>query len=99
MFSDGIPRSEGRAIDYKPSRRRAVVGNDELKALIDHGASAYALSYMAYFPGSQKGISAKLDKISTQADVATLRLEGGLPSRSTLLDLDDRSEASVPGEQ
>ena len=73
-------------------------GNDELKALIDHGASAYALSYMAYFPGSQKGISAKLDKISTQADVATLRLEGGLPSRSTLLDLDDRSDASVPGE-
>src|SRR6266700_669455 len=73
-------------------------GNDELKALIDHGASAYALSYMAYFPGSQKGISAKLDKISTQADVATLRLEGGLPARSSLLDLDDRSDASVPGE-
>jgi S1-C subfamily serine protease/CheY-like chemotaxis protein len=73
-------------------------GNDELKALIDHGASAYALSYMAYFPGSQKGISAKLDKISTQADVATLRLEGGLPARSTLLNLDDRSDASVPGE-
>lgn len=73
-------------------------GNDELKTLIDHGASAYALSYTAYFPGSQKGIGAKVDKISAQADVATLRLDGGLPPRSTLLDLDDRSEASVAGE-
>jgi len=27
-------------------------GNDELKTLIDHGASAYALSYTAYFPGN-----------------------------------------------
>ena len=73
-------------------------GNDELKTLIDHGASAYALSYTAYFPGSQKGITAKVDRISAQADVATLRLDGGLPPRSTLLDLDDRSEASVAGE-
>jgi S1-C subfamily serine protease/DNA-binding NarL/FixJ family response regulator len=73
-------------------------GNDELKTLIEHGASAYALSYTAYFPGDQKGISAKVDKISAQADVATLRLDGSLPPRSTLLDLDDRSEASVAGE-
>ena len=73
-------------------------GNDELKALTEHGAAAYALSYTAYFPGSPKGISAKLDKISAQADVATLRIDGGLPARSTLLDLDDRSTASVPGD-
>jgi S1-C subfamily serine protease len=73
-------------------------GNDELKALTEHGAAAYALSYTAYFPGSPKGISAKLDKISAQADVATLRIDGGLPARSTLLDLDDRSDASVPGD-
>ena len=73
-------------------------GNDELKTLIDHGAAAYALSYTAYFPGGQKGISAKLDKISAQADVATLRLEGGLPTHSTLLDLDDRKDASVAGD-
>jgi len=73
-------------------------GNDELKALIDHGASAYVLSYSAYFPGSQNGIPAKLDKISTRADLATLRLDGGLPSRGALLDLDDRSAASVAGE-
>jgi S1-C subfamily serine protease len=73
-------------------------GNDELRTLIDHGASAYALSYTAYFPGNSNGISAKLDKISSQADVATLRLDGGLPVRAALLDLDDRSAASVPGE-
>jgi len=73
-------------------------GNDELKTLVEHGASAYALSYTAYFPGGQKGISAKLDKISVQADVATLRLDGGLPAHSTLLDLDDRKDASVAGD-
>src|SRR6266478_447961 len=73
-------------------------GNDELKTLVEHGASAYALSYTAYFPGGQKGISAKLDKISAQADVATLRLDGGLPAHSTLLDLDDRKDASVAGD-
>jgi Response regulator containing a CheY-like receiver domain and a GGDEF domain len=73
-------------------------GSDELKALIDHGASAYVLSYTAYFPGSANGISAKLDKISAQADVATLRLDGGIPARSTLLDLDDRKDASIAGE-
>jgi S1-C subfamily serine protease/CheY-like chemotaxis protein len=73
-------------------------GNDELKTLIDHGAAAYALSYTAYFPGGQNGISAKLDKISAQADVATLRLDGGLPTHGTLLDLDDRKDASVAGD-
>ena len=73
-------------------------GNDELKTLVEHGASAYALSYTAYFPGGQKGISAKLDKISAQADVATLRLDGGLPAHGTLLDLDDRKDASVAGD-
>jgi len=73
-------------------------GNDELKTLIDHGASAYALSYTAYFPGDPHGISTKLDKISSQADVATLRLDGGLPKAATLLDLDDRSDASVAGD-
>ena len=73
-------------------------GSDELKALIDHGASAYVLSYTAYFPGSANGIPAKLDKISSQADVATLRLDGGLPARSSLLDLDDRTDASIAGE-
>ncbi len=73
-------------------------GNDELKSLLDNGASAYALSYTAYFPGDHKGISAKLDKISTHADVATLRLDGGAPQRSTLLEIDDRSDASVAGD-
>ena len=73
-------------------------GNQELKALTEHGASAYVLSYTAYFPGGHRGISAKLDKISTQADVSTLRLDGGAPERSTLLDLDDRADASVAGD-
>jgi len=73
-------------------------GNDELKTLIDHGASAYALSYTAYFPGHPHGISTKLDKISSQADVATLRLDGGIPPAATLLDLDDRSDASIAGD-
>ena len=72
--------------------------NDELKELLDHGAAAYVLSYRAYFPGSSDGISAKLDRISTGADVATLKLEAAAPEKSSLLELDDRKEASVSGE-
>ena len=73
-------------------------GNDELKKLIENGASAYALSYTAYFPGSIRGISAKVDHISTQADVASLRLDEAAPVSAAVLDLDDRSDASVSGE-
>lgn len=71
--------------------------NDELKELLDHGAAAYVLAYRAYFPGSSEGISAKLDRISAGADVATLKLDSG-PPRSALLELDDRKEASVSGD-
>lgn len=72
--------------------------NDELKELLDHGATAYVLSYKAYFPGTSDGISAKLDKISSNADVAVLKLEAQPPPNVALLDLDERSEASVSGE-
>jgi S1-C subfamily serine protease len=72
--------------------------NDELKELLDHGATAYVLSYKAYFPGTSDGISAKVDKISSSADVAVLKLEAPTPPNVALLDLDERSEASVSGE-
>src|SRR5712692_3083040 len=72
--------------------------NDELKELLDHGAAAYVLSYKAYVPGSSDGISAKLDKISSSADVAVLKLEATAPANAALLELDERSAASVSGE-
>ncbi|HEY4817318.1 MAG TPA: trypsin-like peptidase domain-containing protein [Candidatus Acidoferrum sp.] len=72
--------------------------NDELKDLLDHGAAAYVLSYKAYFPGSSDGISAKLDKVSSSADVAMLKLEGSAPATAALLELDASNEASVSGE-
>src|ERR1700726_2356139 len=71
---------------------------DELKDLLDHGAAAYVLSSKAYFPGSSDGIAAKLDKVSSNADVAVLKLEAPTPPNVALLDLDERSEASVSGE-
>jgi serine protease Do len=71
--------------------------NDDLKELLDHGATAYVLSYTAYFPGSTEGLTAKLDKVSSSADVATLKIETGTPN-AALLELDDRSEATVSGE-
>jgi S1-C subfamily serine protease/DNA-binding NarL/FixJ family response regulator len=72
--------------------------NEEVQQLIDRGAAAYALSYEAFFPGSAERIPAKLDKISPAADVATLRLDGPAPSHAELLELDDRSQASVTGD-
>ena len=72
--------------------------NEELKELLEHGAAAYVLSYKAYFPGDSEGISAKLGRISQEADVATLQLEAAPPAKAALLELDARSEASVTGE-
>jgi S1-C subfamily serine protease len=73
-------------------------GNDELKQLLDQGASAFVESYTAYFPGSSSGIEAKLDRISAHADLATLKLQGVVSPHTALLQLDDRSEASVSGD-
>jgi S1-C subfamily serine protease/DNA-binding NarL/FixJ family response regulator len=72
--------------------------NDELKDLVDRGASPYVISYRAYFPGSADGIAAKLDKISSDADVAVLRLETPAPPKASLLELDERHEATISGE-
>jgi S1-C subfamily serine protease len=73
-------------------------GDEELKQLLDRGATAFAASYTAYFPGTSQGIAAKLDRISGHADLATLKLLTPAPRQATLLELDDRSEASVSGD-
>jgi len=72
--------------------------DEELKQLIDQGATAYALSYEVYFPGKVEGLRAKLDRISPKADLATLQLESPLPPKSAVLELDDRSQATVTGD-
>jgi S1-C subfamily serine protease/DNA-binding NarL/FixJ family response regulator len=72
--------------------------DEQIKELLDHGAKAYALSYKVYFPGRNEGLAAKLDRISPQADVATLQLESTVPANSSILELDDRKAASTTGD-
>src|ERR1700722_3617402 len=72
--------------------------DDDLKQLLDQGATAYALSYEVYFPGKSEGLRAKLDHISPKADLATLQLESPLPPKSAVLELDDRTQATVTGD-
>jgi S1-C subfamily serine protease len=72
--------------------------DDELKQLLDQGATAYALFYDVYFPGKAEGLRAKLDRISSKADLATLQLDSPLPPKTAVLQLDDRTEATVSGE-
>lgn len=72
--------------------------DDELKRLLDQGVDPYVLSYEAYFPGTPAAIRAKLGRISSEADVATLKLETTAPPHTEPLELDARSEASVTGE-
>jgi S1-C subfamily serine protease/DNA-binding response OmpR family regulator len=74
------------------------LGDEELKEILDVGASAFVVSYTAYFPGTSQGIVAKLDRISHHADLATLKLQTPAPPHTALLELDDRSEASVSGD-
>ena len=72
--------------------------DDELKQLLDHDVDPHVLSYDAYFPGSSVAICAKLDRVSSRADLATLKLDAPAPFHAQLLELDDRSEASVTGD-
>jgi S1-C subfamily serine protease len=72
--------------------------NEELKRLIDRGVNPYVLSYEAYFPGKSAALQARLDRISSKADLATLKLEAPESNRAELLELDDRKEGSIPGE-
>jgi len=70
----------------------------ELKQILDLGAAAFVVSYTAYFPGTSQGIIVNLDRISHHADLATLKLQTPAPPHTALLELDDRSEASVSGD-
>ena len=72
--------------------------DDDLKRLLDQGVDPYVASYEAYFPGKPVAIRAKLGRISSEADVATLTLETPPPAHTERLELDDRREASVTGE-
>jgi len=72
--------------------------DEDLKQLLDQGAIAYVLFYEVYFPGKVEGLRAKLDRISSKADVATLQLESPPPPNSAVLELDDRTEATVTGD-
>jgi S1-C subfamily serine protease len=69
-----------------------------MKQFLDKGTVAFASSYTAYFPGTSQGIAAKLDRVSSHADLATLKLQTPAPPHAALLELDDRAEASVAGE-
>ncbi len=73
-------------------------GNQELKPLLDRGAVAFVVSYMAYFPEATEGIAAEVEHISPDADLATLKLQAPAPTHAALLLLDDRSQASVTGD-
>jgi S1-C subfamily serine protease len=70
----------------------------DLSQLLDHGVAPHVISYDVYFPGRSVAMPAKLDRISSKADVATLKLEGPAPAEAELLELDARSEAGVTGE-
>src|SRR5260370_42713903 len=53
--------------------------DDEMKQILDHGVDAYVQAYAVYFPGRSVAIPAKLDRISSKADVTTLRREEPAP--------------------
>ena len=72
--------------------------DQDMKRLLDQGATAYAFAYEVYFPGKAEGLRAKLDRISSKADVATLQLESPLPPNSAVLEFDDRNESTVTGD-
>src|ERR1700734_953823 len=63
-------------------------GSNELKQLVDQGASPFVGSYTAYFPGTFQGIAAQVERISSHADLATLNLKAPAPPHTPRLQLD-----------
>lgn len=72
--------------------------NDDIKQLTDQGATAYVQSYEAYFPGSTKGMPAKLDHVSSDADLAVLKLDRAPPAGAEVLKINGAPSAAVPGD-
>jgi len=72
--------------------------NDNLQQLVSQGAEPYVQSYVAYFPGITTGIPAKLGQISSQADLATLKLQDPPPPGAEVLKVDGAASASVTGD-
>jgi len=72
--------------------------NDEdLKQLLDHGASAYVLSYEAYFPGKRRVCAPNWIAFPRRRRRhSSARISP--PANSAVLELDDRNEATVTGE-
>jgi S1-C subfamily serine protease/DNA-binding NarL/FixJ family response regulator len=97
VFGTGFPVRRDGTIITNHHVAEPWWNDEELKVLLDHGATAYVLSYDAYFPGAAEGAKAKLEQISSKADVATLKVDG-LPPHVALLELDDRKQGAVSGE-
>jgi S1-C subfamily serine protease len=97
VFGTGFLVSDGRLLTNHHVAE-PWWGSDELKQLIDQGASPFVSSYTAYFPGTLQGAAVQLDRISSHADLATLKLEAPAPANTPRLELDDRSTASVAGD-
>jgi S1-C subfamily serine protease/DNA-binding NarL/FixJ family response regulator len=97
VFGTGFLVSDGRLLTNHHVAE-PWWGSDELKQLIDQGASPFVASYTAYFPGTLQGATARLDRISSHADLATLKLETPAPPHTPRLQLDDRITASVAGD-
>lgn len=72
--------------------------NDDIKQLTDQGATAYVQSYSAYFPGTSKGMPAKLNGVSSDADLATLQLDGPPPGDAQVLKLNGALSGTVAGD-
>lgn len=72
--------------------------NADIKQLTDQGATAYVRSYEAYFPGITKGMPAKLDRVSNDADLALLKLDSAPPAGAEVLKINGAPSATVAGD-
>jgi S1-C subfamily serine protease len=62
------------------------------------GADPRVVLYEAFFPGQPVAIRAKLDRISSNADIASLKLQGPAPRKAVPLEFNDLIEGSATGE-
>lgn len=71
--------------------------NDDLSSLTEEGLTPVVAEMHAYFPGSPRAFQAATEKISSEADLAILRVDRADLKRE-VMSLDGRKSASVSGQ-
>jgi DNA-binding response OmpR family regulator/S1-C subfamily serine protease len=97
VFGTGFPAGEEDHILTNRHVAQPWWKNDEMSDLTSQGFQPEISSIHAYFPGDSRAFTAEIQQISSETDLATMRVQLKDLKRN-VLSIDASKKASVPGE-